>query len=182
MTTPNKVKLLSDADMQVVAELTKTGSIDGIKALLVDANKAQVSVNQLYQIIGVAAIQHLAKHRNLNVLKHVIEDMSPSLNIKAMQMFFIKFAPVQLDADGETFIFDETKQWNIGLAIESHWYKQAPPAKIVPFNLDAELARIVKRAGQRLAKPVEGDNIDVDTLAKVKELATRQAVNVTVAA
>lgn len=176
--TVKKVAIFKPADTAKVDAMVKTSSFDAIKEAQKKANKTIQSGNKAYQVVAVAAIVHFSKHHDITVLRNIIENMPDSLNIKAMQMFFVKYAPVVIDQATAELVYNEEGKYNIGLAMENWWYKAAPPAKVVPFNLDAELANLLKRANNAVKKPKEGDNIDKATLDMVRQLATRNVANI----
>lgn len=131
-----------------------------------------------YQSIAIAVMVHLAQNGDIRVVRKFFENMPEGLRIKAMKVYFEKYAPVTFDDEGEVH-YNKDGKLQLALAMENAWWKAAPPERMVPFNFDAELARLVDKAVKRMEKNVEGDVIDKQTVEAVRLLATRKNVIVT---
>lgn len=174
ITKTKKAKPQEQETSNIVNEASFTKLVEGGEAAIF---KEQATQNRNidkglkgYQSLALAVMVHVANHKDIRVLRKFIEDMPEGLRIKAMAVYFSKYAPVKMDDEG-VFHYDPMGKLQLGLAMENAWWKSTPPERIQPFNFDVELQRLVDKAKKRMEKNIEGDVIDLATFEAVKKLA-----------
>lgn len=85
-----------------------------------------------YQIISCSLLRHLAEHKDIRLIRRMLEEFPSSLRIDAMQKFLIKYGQIsfKLDENGErimedgkpVLIFDKKKKLHLGEALETPWW------------------------------------------------------------
>lgn len=65
-------------------------------------------------------------------------------------------------------------------ARDTPFWKVAPEPEAKPFDMMADLDRIIERATKRMEKPVEGDKIDAEVLRQLRDLRTAMKASVEV--
>ena len=159
-----KVKLLSSV-ADVEASVTKIAKAAG--KLQEDIHKAAVSILKLWHDKKVEASDAAR-------LLSALQGASP-YHQNAFSKWVAEFTNLQWS--------DETKVWfahpsddNVIMgkvfmqARDTPFWKLSPPKAANPFDMLAELNRIVAKAAKHMEKPVEGDNVDMEILRQLRSL------------
>jgi hypothetical protein len=135
-------------------------------------------LEQEYQRFACYVISHLRKHRDVSIVRHLLNGMPRALSKKSMSRFIGKYAPVSFDTKGIAY-FDKTKPFDLAGAITNPWCKGAIPAKqqvgkktTAPFVLLEELKDLHERASKRYNKrtPDIDDEVTPGQLVKLQQL------------
>lgn len=154
-----------------------------IKKAMEAAEKNAGTVQKQYQRIALSIIQHLAKNKDIRLVRRMLDKFPEGLRANSMKAFLERFGQVRFVTEGDKLkdstlevgqaIFDATKKLKLGEAIETPWYKAAKEPEYKPLDLDAMIQNVIRLADARLAKGVskdKGDNIDANKLRKLKAL------------
>lgn len=96
---------------------------------------------------------------------------------KSMSAFFDKFASVSFDenADGKMEItYNKDKKSNLIAALTFAWWKAAVESEYKPFDLAAELGKLLARAESKLKKGVSAERGDKVTAEQIAQLSSLQ--------
>jgi len=138
------------------------------------AAKTGAALQQEYQLIACSVISHLAEHKDIRVLRHMLDTLPEGMRKKSMSAFMDKYAPVTFGENPDTgeaeVKYNADKPANLVMALTFPWWKAAVEATYVPFNFEVELAKLIKRAENKLSKgtnPDKGDNVSPEQIALV---------------
>jgi len=138
-----------------------------LEAVIVAGN----TVQQEYQRIACSSILHLATHKDIRVIRKLLETLPEGMRKKSMATFIDKFAPVTFDEEGQVF-YNKDKKLRLGEALAMPWWKAAKEAVYIPFVFTAEVEKLLMRAAKRLDKADadKGDQITAEQLNALAEL------------
>jgi hypothetical protein len=143
---------------------------DQLNAAITKASTAGMKVQQEYQKIACSAILHLGQHKDIRVIRHILDTLPVGLRKQSLSAFFDAFAPVAFDEAGEV-TYDKTKAVKLGEALKTSWWLAAKEPVYKPFVFMDELNKLLARAEKRVATatPDKGDSLsqkEVTALAK----------------
>lgn len=148
---------------------TTTAQInDAIAKAVKSANTVQLA----YQKIACSAIVHLHEHKDIRVIRNLLDTMPEGLRKVAMATFFDRYAQVRFDDEGQAH-YDATKKTQLGLALEKAWWKTVKESVYTPFVFQAEVQKLIDRAEARFTKGVDtskGDKLNIKQIAALKAL------------
>ena len=163
-TTKNKTSLVS------LTQLIKDDKgATNIRLAIKEAKASAVDLQQSYQVIACSVINHLHDHGDIRVTRNLFENMPDSLNINSMKEFFHKYAPVTYDESGEVH-YDKAVKFVFAECLENAWWKAKKQAPYMPFDLVAELDKLLKRASKKLEQPKEGDLVTDVQIKAMREV------------
>ncbi len=153
-----------------------------ISAAIASTNKRMGKIELEYQLIACSVMQHVAKHGDIRIVRHLFANLPASLHTNSMKEFFARYAPVTYDDKGEVH-FDKAGKLQLGLALENAWWKAKKEAPYQPYVFEDKLRELYEGAVRRANKgvnPEKGDSINLELLNKIGELI--RPVTVTTAA
>lgn len=132
-----------------------------LEAVIVAGN----TVQQEYQRIACSSILHLATHKDIRVIRKLLETLPEGMRKKSMATFIDKFAPVSFDEEGEVH-YNKDKKLRLGEALAMPWWKAAKESVYIPFDFIAQSEQLLMRAAKRLDKAdaEKGDKITAEQL------------------
>jgi len=146
-------------------EALPTKLID-IQKLIESAAIKGTSAQLDFQTAGCAIIQHLAKNKDIRVVRAFIAKIPESFRADSMTKWLELYAQVVVDDDDELH-YDENKSCKLGLALEKPWWKAKPAVKYVPYNFVEDLNKVLERASTRYGKNcAQGTSRDDDITAR----------------
>lgn len=145
-----------------------------IKRLCLDAAAKGNEAQNMYQIAACAAIQHLGKHKDIRVLRNLVEGMPDGLRKDSMSKFFDLYAPVSFTDEGE-MLYDAAKPVKLGEALEKSWWTAKVPQPYKPFNFVDELEKLITKSQRKLDKidPEKGDDLTPRDINEAKALLAK---------
>lgn len=153
-----------------------------INTAIANAVKAGNAVQVEYQRIACSAIKHLEEHKDIRVIRHLLETLPEGMRRKSMSAFFDKFASVSFSQNEETgkteVTYNKDKKSNLVAALTFAWWKAAVESQYVPFDLAVELAKLINRAESKLKKGVsseKGDKVSAEQIAQLSALQMQLA-------
>jgi len=132
------------------------------------------SLQNDYQLIVCSVLAHLNAHKDIRIVRHLIDTMPKSLNSASMVVFIETYGAVAVDDKGQLH-YNKEKETNLKDAIKKAWWKAKPIEKYVPFDLLKNLQRVLNRAEKRLQEGVDTEQGDNLNEAQVEQL--RSMVN-----
>ena len=90
------------------------------------------SLQKTYQRIVCTYLVHLAKHKDIRVIRRMLDNMPQSLRKDSMQKFILQYGTVKAveDENGKaTYHYDGTKKLQLGLALEKAWWLAKAPTE-----------------------------------------------------
>lgn len=154
---------------RIVSEAKLYGTLQAINTAIATATKAGEKVQVEYQRIAVSVIKHLHEHKDIRVVRNLLDTLPESLRKKAMSEFLDTFGKVRFDDQGVAH-YDDTKQTQIGLALEKAWWKMSKESVYIPFDFEGEVLKLINKANKRLEKGVDKEKGDKLTKAQVAKL------------
>jgi hypothetical protein len=161
--------------VQLVTEKALYKSTAEINTAVEKAVKQGVSLQTAYQKIACSAIVHLGTHKDIRVIRNILDTLPEGLRKVAMATFFDRFAPVRFDDEGQVH-YDDTKKVQLGLALETAWWKTAKEATYTPFVFEAEIQKLIDRASKKLEKGVDtskGDSLSTEQINGLRALIAK---------
>lgn len=138
--------------------------------------KAQ-SVQLEYQRIACSAIVHLHEHKDIRVIRRLLDTMPEGMRKVAMATFFDRYSQVRFDAEGQAH-YDANKKTQLGLALEQAWWKTVKESVYTPFVFEAEVQKLIDRAEKRFEKGIDkskGDALNLAQIDALKALIAKKA-------
>ncbi len=158
-------------------------------------NAAKVSTMLLqdeYQKIGCSTLNHLYEHKDITVIRNLMENFPAGLRGVAMYAFIEKFAPVKFERDKTTrktvihfskerhadmkLDNKEVREATLQKAIDTFWNDMAPNQGKEPamFDLEARLKIVAKQARKALDDAASGvgpkAKVTTDQVLKLEQL------------
>lgn len=167
-----KVQAIKPAPIVNEGDLYDT-STKNVKALLerLEAVAAQGKTVQVeYQKVALSIIKHLALHGDIMLVRRMLEGFPESLRKDSMMAWLDRFSNVKflVDDKGKVtgIVYDKTKKLQLGLAMETVWWKAAKATEYKIFALEIELEALYTRTVSKLPKLNEdkGDHVDAAVL------------------
>lgn len=165
-------KTTKKAKVAIISTQELLADTKAIMASIDSAVSDTVALQRIYQVIGCSVIQHLAINKDIMLVRRLFDKMSVSLNVNSMKEFINKYAPVSFDDEGEVH-YDKTRDVKLGEAMENAWWKAKAQAPYKPFDFNAELDKLLKRATSKLEKPKEGDEVTQEQIQAVRAVFYR---------
>lgn len=141
-------------DFTAIKQDSLPTKLSDIEALIESAKVKGNETQRMYQIAGCAVIQHLAKHKDIRVVRKMLESMPESLRRDSMTKWLDLYAPITVDEEGEIH-YNKDGKVQLGLALEKAWWKAKAVTVYKPFDFVAELEKLQAKARKRY------DSIDV---------------------
>lgn len=149
-----------------------------INAATNTASKVGHNLQLEYQRIACSVIKHLDAHKDIRVVRHMMDTLPEGMRKKSMSAFLDKFASVSFVDNEETgkqeINYNKDKASNLVGALVFPWWKAATESKYIPFNLEVELQKLIHRAEGKLKKGVsedKGDNVTPEQIAQLTAVA-----------
>ncbi len=144
-------------------------STKAIEAAIAEAKIAGDKAQNLYQTAACSALQHLYVHKDIRVIRNLLNTMSEGMRKKAMATFIDKFGQVTFDDKGEVHYNGERKL-DLNGALNMAWWKAAAESVYVPYILEAKIKKILDDAKNKLAKGLkEGDHVTTSLIAALEK-------------
>lgn len=140
------------------------------------AAKVGANLQLEYQKIACSAIKHIGEHKDVRIIRHVLDTLPEGMRKKSMSAFFDRFAPVKFgenETTGEAEVtYAADKQAKLVEALIFPWWKASVESTYVPFDLERELAKLIQRAETKLKRGVSAEKGDNVTPEQVTALST----------
>lgn len=174
-----------------VANLYKTkGAID--KAIN-DAKVSTINVMVEYQKIACSCIKHLLEHKDITVIRNLLDNWPEALRKVAISGFIDAYAPVKFEQDEATkktivhfskerfstqFNTEEVRAEKLESACGNAWYSMngTKEPEYKPFNLYTMLTRVITQARNKFDKGIDeskGDYLPADAILQLEALAKK---------
>lgn len=175
-------KKANEKKAQVLAQgkLYKTEA--DIAKAIVAAEKKGNSVQNEYWTIAASLLVHLAKHKDIRIIRRVIEGFPEGMRKNSMLAYFEKFGSVRVltEENAITFkgqkgdiVYDAKRKLNLAGALETPWWKAAKEPEYKAFDLDKMIDNVIRLADRKMKDGVsadKGDKLDAKKLAALKAL------------
>lgn len=159
-----------------------------INQAIVDFINSHNTSRQLGQIAACSAINHVAMHGDIRIIRNLLENMATAkvTGRSNMAAFIDKYAPVSVDDDGK-FHFDkarmkEYKARGIAAALAEPWWTVGrQEADYKPTNLKLEMQNFLKRMKGKLKNldATKGDVIPLAALEALEKVYTEVVIPLT---
>lgn len=142
----------------------------------------QRSLDLSWHKLAVSVLAHLCQHRNINVVRNMLEKMSDGQRKNTMFAYLelygqVRFEKQDVIVEGKTkqrtlAMFDKSKSLNLEGAIVNKWFQVQKEAEYKPFDLAAEVSRILEKASKKLTNSDEskGDFVSPEAVSEVRKL------------
>lgn len=143
------------------------------------------TVQQQYHIIAASALAHLAKNKDIRIIRRMIENFPASLRKNAMLTYLERFGQVRVLIEGDLLkpeykgldkgdiVFDKSKTLKLADALSTAWWTAANEPVYKPLDTQAALGQFIAMHERRIKQGVskeKGDNVDLKLLEKLKAL------------
>lgn len=120
---------------------------------------------------GVSAMHHCDQHGDTGFMARLIDVLPGFARRNALIAWAIAFGKFKPTEDGKSVEFDKHSKTDLSAAEKTPFWEFKPEPAFQPFDLQAELAKLLKRAEKSLKD--ERNSIDSDDLLAVRELAAK---------
>lgn len=120
---------------------------------------------------GVSALYHAGEHGDIGFMVRLIDVLPGFARRNALIAWAIAFGKFQPSEDGKSVAFNKHGTTDLDKAEKQPFWEFKPEPAFQPFDLQAELAKLLKRAEKSLKD--ERNSIDSDDLIAVRELAAK---------
>lgn len=152
-----KVTLITEA-----AKLT--AALDTIKT-------SGAKLEQLVHTAAVSSMHHADQHGDIGFMTRLIDVLPGFARRNALIAWAIAFGKFKPSEDGKSVEYDKFGKTDLSAAEKTPFWEFKPEPAFQPFDLQAELAKLLKRAEKSLKD--ERNSIDSDDLIAVRELAAK---------
>lgn len=168
------------AAVKIAAPTMTVKQMDAAIAAAIESSK---SLQAQIQDVAVAIMLHAFKHGDYTRAQTLVDGLGEGVRRKALVEWFHKAGLDVSEKDGLFVGFKPAvMQKNWEELLSTPWYKMKPENPFSGFDLDAELARLIKRAEQAMKKnaelPADAElpedfkmSCDVEKLATLRKLA-----------
>ena len=166
-----EVEVLTASEANFVvddAQLYRTST--AINEAIKNVVKAGHSVQHEYQRILCSAMLHVATHKNIHIIRNVLDTVPAGTRKASMCAFVDMFAPVSFDDKGVAH-YNKAKKLRLADAYKLPWWKAKKEETYTPFVLHTMLGKFLQRCEKHLlvAKPEEGDLISPEQVAALRK-------------
>lgn len=139
-----------------------------VKTAIASIERRAKKLDHDIHVAAVSCLFHAGEHGDVTLMQALIEALGKSQRRNALIEWAIEFGKFSADDKGKNVVFNKAGETDLDKAIEvSPWdFKPEPPFK--PFDLEAELAKLYKRAAK--AADDERNSVDDAALAAVAKL------------
>lgn len=148
--------------------------LTGATAINTAINSIQNRSKKLAQDIHVCAVSclmHADQHGDITLAARLVQALPDMTRKNALLDWLQAFGKFGWDADAKALTFDKTKKTNKEGACETPFWVFKPETEYKPFDLKAELARLVAKATKAAEKGDARDSIPPHMLAVLKQAA-----------
>lgn len=145
-----------------------------LDAAIVKLLKQGKDFEQELHVVACSALQHSIKHHNVTPMDTLIRGLGGSTRKNALIAWAVAFGECKPSEDGKG-VEHAKKAGDLAAAMDKPFWEFKPEAPFSPFDLGAELAKLVARAekaakDQRNSLPEEGFRQLRELRAKVKPM------------
>lgn len=120
-------------------------------------------------IVAVSTLQHAMQHGDITLANKLIAALGKSQRTNALRDWYINFGPFAYDAASKSMTYVKgSNKTDVKAAIELPFWEFKQEAAYVPFDLQAAIVTLVKRADKAMQ---HGDKVDKTALAQLAALA-----------
>lgn len=154
---PASVKLITDA-----AALNK--AIDSIESR---GKKLQDDMH----VAALSCLQYAEQHGDVTLMQRLIVALPSSTRKNALLAWASDFGKFAVSEDGKSVVYNKHGKTDLATATAKPFWDYVPEQPFKPFDIAAELAKLVKRA-EKAAKD-ERNSLPDDQFRAVRELASK---------
>ena len=121
-------------------------------------------------VVAVSALYHAEQHGDVTIMQRLVTALPGFARRNALLAWATAFGKFTINESGDNVDFNKHGKSDVeGALVKTFWdFKPEQPFK--PFDLQAEMAKLVKRA-EKAAKD-ERNSLDSDDLIEVRKLAS----------
>lgn len=145
--------------------------LDGAKAIdtaIKSINTRGKSLQRDIHIAAVSCMNHADKHGDVTLAQKLVDAVPTLARKNALRDWFIAHGKFSYDATEKSLTFNKKGTTNLEAAIATPFWEFKQEAEYVPFDLQAAILTLVKRADKAMQ---HGDKVDKVALAQLAALA-----------
>lgn len=120
-------------------------------------------------VVACSALYHAQEHGDVTLMQRVVNALPGFARRNALLAWAVAFGKFSIDEDGTNVIYDKHSETKLELAMAKPFWDFKPEAAFKPFDLQEEMAKLIKRA-EKAAKD-DRNNLDSDDLIAARKLA-----------
>ena len=154
-----------------MAKFKATTEATTISKQILSIQKRGAAWQEDVQTCAVNIVQHVFIHHEVSLLNNLIAAMPKGAKVNALREFFEMTAKAEYSTDDACFLPSRDNSY---ILPEEYpiWYDFKPEPEFKPFDLTAEIAKLLKKALKRDEQDFDADTIDADTLTALSTLIT----------
>lgn len=148
------------------------------KAINEAIEKANFSGSELqneYQRIACSVLNHLDTHKDIRIVRHLLDTMPRSYRRDSMAAFFDLYGAVSFDEKGQVH-YNKERKCDLKAAIKMPWWKAKKEEVYRPLDLAVRLNAVLKQAEKRIKEgvhPEKGDNLSVEQVEALRAVVVQ---------
>lgn len=149
-----------------------------IKAGIVSMAGRYKKADMFLHKVACSILAHIDAHHEVSLANHLLENMPKSVRSVAMIEWVLAYGKCVWDDEEQKFVHASQKATLLKEAMLKPFWDFKPPEKYRPVDLNAEIARVLKKAAERATSDKRTDKDQIDT-AKLKAFAELAAFDLT---
>lgn len=144
--------------------------LDGAKAIdtaIKSINTRGKSLQRDIHVAAVSCLNHADKHGDVTLAQKLVDAVPTLARKNALRDWFIAHGKFSYDATEKVLTFNKKATTQLEQAIAVPFWEFKQEAAYVPFDIQAAILTLVKRAEKAINN---GDNVDKKTLATLQSL------------
>lgn len=118
-------------------------------------------------VIAVSCLNHADKHGDITLANRLIAAVPTMARKNALRDWFLAFGKFSYDAKSKSLVFNKTGVTLLQDAMVTPFWDFKPEPEYVPFDINASIANLIKKANAAIEK---GENVDKAKLDAIKAL------------
>ena len=145
--------------------------LDGSTAINTAIDSIKTRGKSLEKDIHVAAVSclvHADKHGDITLAEKLVQAVPSLARKNALRDWFIAHGKFNYDAKSKSFTYDKTSETLVEEATVTPFWEFKPEVEYKPFDLDAAVQTVLKRAVKAMER---GDELPQDKLEALRKIA-----------
>lgn len=119
-------------------------------------------------VAAVSCLAHADKHGDITLAQKLVDAIPTLARKNALRDWFLAHGKFSYDMQNKALTFDKKAKTQLEASIATPFWEFKPEAEYKPFNMEAAIVSLVKRAEKAIEN---GDDVPVDRLEALRQLA-----------
>ena len=143
---------------------------NNIEAAIISIQKRGKKLDHDIHVAGVSCLKHIEFHGDVTLLNRLVEALPKGSRTNAFKEWAEVHGKVHWSQDDKLFVYEKEKSTLLDEAIATSWVEYKPEPEYKPLDFKAELAKLLKKADERVNTKDKGDKVDKQLLADLNKM------------